>query len=240
MPDGALELARDVAARTADVIRSAAEFAQQQAAIIALYEVALPLSPPAVDGLDIGACYVPYTHGGTFGGDWWEALPLRDGRVGLAVGDVAGHGLPAAAIMGQLRNAQRTCLIAGASPSEVLTELSALLDWTHPDAHASSLVAILDPVTGTIEWASAGHPPAVWVTGREAGLLDAPPGPPLGVVARAGAGYTDHGGEVAPGGFLLMYTDGLLESRSLSARCGPGRTEGRGAEPPRRDDSARM
>jgi serine phosphatase RsbU (regulator of sigma subunit) len=211
-----LSLAGQVADRTAAMLRSAREFAEHRAAVDALHDVLLPPEVPTVPGFEVAACYVPVSHGPQVGGDWWDVLPLPDGCTAFAVGDVAGHGTAAVAVMGQLRNAMRARLVAGIGPAAVLTELSALLDWTSPDVHATAVVLIVDPATGAATWASAGHPPPLLVEPEGAPrYLDAPPRPPLGVSPQgAPRPYDDCALHLGPGAALYLYSDGLVEGRN--------------------------
>lgn len=207
-----LRVAGEVAARTATVLRSAAEFSRHRATVDALLEVLVPNEPPVIDGLELSACYVPYVEGPNVGGDWWDALVLRDGRVAISVGDVAGHGLGPAAIVGQLRNALRSYLLSGATPGQALAELGALLDWTNPSAHATAAVTVIDPRTGRFEVASAAHPPPLLIEGGRARFLDITSTPPLGITDRGGPWhYGEMAGVLAPHATLHLYTDGLVE-----------------------------
>ncbi len=210
-----VELAERVAERASALIRSASEFARHRAAVDALYHVLLPAEVPDVPGWEVGACYVPFTASPTVGGDWWDGLVLPDGRLALTVGDVAGHGVPAVAVMGQLRNTLRSHLVAGLDPAETLAELSSLLDWTDRDAHATAVAVVADPATGELVWASAGHPPPlVSSPGGNPRWLDVPAAAPLGAVPRDRPhpyrNYSDH---LAPGETLHLYSDGLVEGR---------------------------
>ncbi|HEY7070091.1 MAG TPA: SpoIIE family protein phosphatase [Acidimicrobiales bacterium] len=208
-------LAERVAERASALIRSASEFARHRAAVDALQHVLLPAEVPAIPGWEVGACYVPFTASPTVGGDWWDGLLLPDGRVALTVGDVAGHGVPAVAVMGQLRNAIRSRLVAGLGPAEALAELSSLLDWTDPTAHATAVAVLAEPASGELVWASAGHPPAlVTAPGREPRWLDAEAAAPLGALPRDRPHpYRDNHDRLAPGETLYLYSDGLVEGR---------------------------
>jgi serine phosphatase RsbU (regulator of sigma subunit) len=207
-------LARQVAERTAVILRSATEYGQHRAALEALHDVLLPAAMPEVPGYDVSACYVPFTAGPNVGGDWWDVLRLRNGCVALSVGDVAGHGIPAVAVMGQLRNAMRARLVAGVDPAAVLDELSALLDWTDPDAHATAVIVVLQPETGALTWASAGHPPPlVALADGSSAYLDDPPGPPLGVTTGRRREHVNRTAALPAGALLHLFTDGLVEGR---------------------------
>jgi GAF domain-containing protein len=208
-------LAERVAERTSALIRSASEFARHRAAVDALHHVLLPAEVPDIPGWEVAACYVPFTASPTVGGDWWDGLVLPDGRVALTVGDVAGHGVPAVAVMGQLRNTLRSHLVAGLDPAETLAELSALLAWTDHDAHATAVAVVADPGTGELVWASAGHPPPLVTSpGGKPRWLDVPAAAPLGALPRDRRHpYRNHHDQVAPGEALHLYSDGLVEGR---------------------------
>jgi serine phosphatase RsbU (regulator of sigma subunit) len=217
-----LRLAGQVADRTAAMLLSATEFAEQRAAVDALHDVLLPAEVPRVPGFDVAACYVPVSRSPHVGGDWWDALPLPDGRVALVVGDVAGHGTPAVAVMGQLRNAMRARLVAGVGPAAVLAELSALLDWTAPDVHATAVLLTVEPSSGAFSWASAGHPPPLLAEADgSVHYLDGPPGPPLGVWPRTSPPtYDERSDSLAPGTTVYLYSDGLIEGRQRPVDVG--------------------
>jgi serine phosphatase RsbU (regulator of sigma subunit) len=210
-----VDLAERVAERTSAVIRSASEFARHRAAVDALQHVLLPAEVPDVPGWEVGACYVPFTASPTVGGDWWDGLVLPDGRLALTVGDVAGHGVPAVAVMGQLRNTIRSRLVAGLGPAEALAELSSLLDWIDRTAHATAVAVVADPGTGELVWASAGHPPPLVMSpGGTPRWLDVPAAAPLGVPRRDRPHpYRNHHDHLAPGETLHLYSDGLVEGR---------------------------
>jgi serine phosphatase RsbU (regulator of sigma subunit) len=209
-----VQLAREAADRTANLLVSASAFAEQRAALEALHEVLLPRAVDEIGGLQIVARYVPLSTRGAIGGDWWDALLLPSGNVGLAVGDVAGHGVPSAAVMGQLRNALRMALVSYGGPGESLDALSTFLDWTHPAAHCTAIAATADAAAREVTWSSAGHPPPLLVSAAgEATFLEKPPQAPLGVTGERIAKHVEHVTRLEPGAALLLYTDGLVEGR---------------------------
>ncbi|HWH13843.1 MAG TPA: SpoIIE family protein phosphatase, partial [Miltoncostaeaceae bacterium] len=170
----------------------------------------LPPRLPAVADLDVAARYEPAVHEIAVGGDWYDAIELPDGRLGVAVGDVVGRGAPAAAVMGQLRSALRAYASDGASPAQVLAALSRFAEGVEDARLTTACYAQLDPVGGVVRIASAGHPPAllhhdgrtVWLTeGRGAPLASGGPAAPEAVVV------------VPPGSTLVLYTDGAVERR---------------------------
>jgi serine phosphatase RsbU (regulator of sigma subunit) len=174
-----------------------------------------------VPGWSVAARYEP-SGTGQVGGDWYDVLPLADGRVALAVGDVTGHGLPAAAAMGQLRNAVRAYLLDAAPPAVVLGRVGALARWTLPGQMATLALAVLDPATGEVEHSSAGHLPPLVVRADGTAAWERLLGSPLiGLLdgEPAAARVT-----LAPGDALLLLTDGLIERRGESLRVALDRT----------------
>ncbi|MGC0333936.1 hypothetical protein RKD23_006926 [Streptomyces sp. SAI-170] len=181
---------------------------------------AMPPRLPQTSGVDLAARYLPATGAAEVGGDWYDAIPLPRGRVGLVVGDVAGRSMGAVMAMGQLRAAVRTLAAMDLTPHELLRHLDTLASHIEPDRMATCLYAVCDPATRRLSIAAAGHvPPILLEPDGRAGILDVPTGPPLGV-----DGVVPEAVEVeAPAGStLVLYTDGLVESRtrdvSLSLR----------------------
>ncbi|CAI9413948.1 SpoIIE family protein phosphatase [Nocardioides sp. T2.26MG-1] len=164
---------------------------------------------PVFPGIELAARYQPAT---TYqlGGDWWDAFELPDGRIAFAVGDVAGHGVSAASAMTQLRTALRAYLFEGHGPAACLDQLDQLMDGLLDQRIATAAVAVLDPATGRLGIASAGHPPPLLVDGDGATVLDVLSRPLLGI----GAGRsTTTEIDLTGGATLLIYTDGLIEER---------------------------
>ncbi|HEY7718645.1 MAG TPA: MASE1 domain-containing protein [Pedococcus sp.] len=178
----------------------------------------LPDRLPDLGSVDLAARYLPAAGDVHVGGDWYDVVPLPDGRVAVAIGDVAGHGLQAAAAMGQLRMALRAYALLDPSPIAVvqgLHRLVAELDLTELTTVAYLLV---DPSAGRLRLSNAGHPPPLVVGGVAGGsearfLLD-------GLAPPLGAASLEHFGECSAalpdGATLLLYTDGLVERRGAS------------------------
>ncbi|MFC7272860.1 SpoIIE family protein phosphatase [Paractinoplanes rhizophilus] len=156
--------------------------------------------------------YAPATRPLKVGGDWYDTVPLPDGRIGIVVGDCVGHGLQAATVMGQLRSACRALLLQNTDPAQTLTALDRFAAQLPGAMCATVFCGVLDPATGDLAYASAGHPPAVVAApDGETILLDRGRSRPLGVrsaAVRPEARYT-----VPPRATLLLYTDGLVERR---------------------------
>ncbi len=181
----------------------------------ALQRTLLPSRLPAVPGWAVDARYEP-SGSGQVGGDWYDVLVLADGRLALVVGDVAGHGLATAAAMGQLRNATRAFLLDAAPPATVLARVGALARWTLPGQMATMAVALLDPATGEVEHAAAGHLPPLVVRADGSAAWRPLLGSPL-IGLLDGAPAADRL-TLAAGDTLLLLTDGVLERRGESMR----------------------
>ena len=170
----------------------------------------LSMLPGVTDVVDVVARYQPKVGGLAVGGDWFDAVRLDDDRTALVVGDCVGHGLAAAAVMGQLRTAVRALLLDGKAPSEALTALDAFAGGVEGAECTTVVCAVVDRAAGTVTWSSAGHVP-VLVLGADGGTRwfggggDVPLGVPFDL-ARSQA-VTD----VATGDTLVLYTDGLVE-----------------------------
>ena len=173
----------------------------------------LPERLPAIDGVAMAARYLPAGRGAAIGGDWYDALELKDGRVALVVGDVVGHGLRAAATMGQLRNACRAYALVEASPAEVVARLNRLVATSGEDAMATVLYLVLDRETGELTFTSAGHPPPLILSRDGPRFLEGGRSVPVG--AADPAIFREEAETLPPGATLLLYTDGLVERRDI-------------------------
>ncbi len=173
----------------------------------------LPPPPPAVPGLRTAVRYLAATQGVDVGGDFYDVVVLPDGRVALAVGDVVGHDVTAAATMGQLTSVFRALLVDGPSPSALIDRLQASWSLLGLKRMATALFAQLDPVTGQLSVASAGHLPPLLLTAGHAELLPVRPSRMLGAPP-APAPALEWAGVLPAGATLVLFTDGLVESRS--------------------------
>jgi PAS domain S-box-containing protein len=187
-------------------------FTREHAIAETLQRSLLPDALPQIPGLDLAVRYLPATEGAAVGGDWYDAFPLADGRVGLVIGDVSGHNIASASTMGQIRSLLRAYAIDDPGPGHVLERTNAAVAQLLPDALATVVYAVLDPATGDLAYANAGHPPPIVTTavGRSEYLDDAP-GTMLGVSGTAS--FTTGRRQLPPGARLLCYTDGLIEDR---------------------------
>ena len=162
---------------------------------------------PQISGVRLAARYRPAE--GRIGGDWYDAFALAGGRAGLAIGDVVGHGIQAAAAAVRLRHALRGLLLRGMRPGEALRELDRLVADEPDAAYSSVLYAEVDPAARTARWASAGHLPPVLLRARTAAALESPGGSLLGVTALDP--WPERTLALQPGDRLVLYTDGLVE-----------------------------
>jgi len=195
--------------------RLAAELAEERHVALELQRAILPLHDEAFDlpGLRTMVRYLPASKAGRVGGDWYITADMPGGHVLIAIGDVAGHGLAAAAGMARLRGALAGLAITGSPPERLVGWLNDLVRYVAPEHTASVIAGYFDPVSRTLTWAQAGHPPPVLVRGSWARPLD----PPAGILL--GAGDEEYSAAVlalAPDDLLLLYSDGLIERRDRS------------------------
>ncbi|MBF6454241.1 SpoIIE family protein phosphatase [Nocardia cyriacigeorgica] len=148
------------------------------------------------------------------GGDWYDVVPLKDGTIGVVVGDCVGRGLSAAVVMGQLRTAARALLLRGAGPAQLLAELDTVAARIPGAMCTTVCAAVLDPVRGLVRYSNAGHMPPiladVGVTGR---MLEGGRAVPLATfdMPRRPEATTP----LPPGATLVLFTDGLVEQRGV-------------------------
>jgi anti-sigma regulatory factor (Ser/Thr protein kinase)/anti-anti-sigma regulatory factor len=166
----------------------------------------LPVGVPVLPRVAVGARYLLAEDDTAAGGDWYDAITLDDGSIGLVVGDVVGHGVATLAAMGQLRAIASHCLESGGSPAAAVTALDRFardLDAAHT---ATVCIAVLEPTTGALRVSSAGHPPPLLLTATGARYTARQAGP-----LATGAVYTQAEERMADGDLLLLYTDGIVE-----------------------------
>ena len=175
----------------------------------------LPDRLPEVPGIGLAARYVPAGAEMAVGGDWYDVVELPSGRIGLAIGDVAGHGPRAASTMGQLRMALRAYALEEPSPAEVVRRLDRLVSRLLMSEIVTLVYLVLDLDSGMVQFANAGHPPPLVVrAGDQISFLEDGLGPPLGCDdpgLPAEARF-----RLVPGSTLLLFTDGLVERRGTS------------------------
>ncbi|MFC9932363.1 SpoIIE family protein phosphatase [Streptomyces sp. NPDC127190] len=170
----------------------------------------LPRALPDVPGLEVAARYLPATHGMEIGGDFYDLIRLDATTVGAVIGDVQGHNVAAAALMGQVRTAIHAHATAGAAPDEVLTRTNQLLCDLDPGLFTSCLYACIDLAAHTVCLATAGHPPPLLCLDAITSIVQLEPGLLLGI--DPGAIYPTHTLALPPGAVLALFTDGLVET----------------------------
>jgi PAS domain S-box-containing protein len=216
-PTGTMGVAIDVTAREQRAAAVARELEEEHDLVEALQRAILPTTLPSVANVTLAIRYVAAA-GPTFvGGDWYAAVPLADGRLGLAIGDVAGHGLPAVADMADARFSLRALALGEQDPAVVLARLSHVVELFEDETLITALYGMIDPVRHTWSYASAGHlPPVVRLADGTTTLLPQTPQAPLGLRAD----YQQFETPLPAGATIVLYTDGLVERRGESIETG--------------------
>ncbi|MFV8181974.1 PP2C family protein-serine/threonine phosphatase [Streptomyces sp. AF1B] len=192
----------------AEVQRSRVELA------LALQRGMLPRDLPHASRFHVAVRYVPACHGLNVGGDWYDAFAMPDGRIGLSIGDVQGHNIEAAALMGQVRVGLRALASVTGDPGELLSRTNDLLLSLGTGLFATCTFMRLDPSTGVLESARAGHIPHIWATADgKSGIAEDEGGPPLGIQEGMQYPVTRH--RLTTGGVFVLLTDGVVEGPSL-------------------------
>jgi len=219
-----LRFAEDLARRAAVAVDNARLYTREHRAVVTLQQSLLPRQLPDIPGMQFAARYLPATSEVDVGGDWYDAIALADGNVGLVIGDVAGHGLEAAAVMGQFRNALRAYALDGAGPAAAVDRLNRLTRTFEQNDMATLVYGEFDSTVNSLRFVRAGHPPP---------LVRAPDGTVTGVNGRGSlpvgvahnSQYEADTLELAPNTTLLLYTDGLVERRGETLEDGIARLE---------------
>jgi serine phosphatase RsbU (regulator of sigma subunit) len=202
----------------AQALERARLFDAEHARAQALQRALLPRELPALPAVTAAAQYLPAGRGMDVGGDWYDVIPLSADRVALVIGDVMGHGLPEAVIMGRLRTAVQTLSDLELPPDEILGRLNDLVSGLGNDSFATCLYAIYDPTTAICSLARAGHPPpAIVCPDGQVHFAKGHGDPPLGV---ADPPFEVVDLPVPRDGLLALYTDGLVESAECDIDTG--------------------
>jgi anti-sigma regulatory factor (Ser/Thr protein kinase)/putative methionine-R-sulfoxide reductase with GAF domain len=183
----------------------------EQRVAMTLQRSLLPKQLAQSVGVAADSRYVPASD--EVGGDWYDVFELEGGRLGIAIGDVVGHGVRAAALMGQLRTALQAYALQGAEPGATLALVDRFVQSMPDAAMATAAYAVLDPETGHARLASAGHLPPLVVGGATPRIVELTPAPPLGSFPYSHC--SEHDITLAPGEILVFYTDGLVERRGV-------------------------
>jgi PAS domain S-box-containing protein len=205
-----LELAEDLARRAGLAIDNAMLFRHEHDAAVTLQRSLLPESLPTLPGVQFAARYLPAAPGLEVGGDWYDVTVLGEGRAAMTIGDIAGRGVTAAAVMGHVAGAVRAFVLDGEAPDEVVQRANRVMREASQPQMATAVQLELDVESGHLDYVRAGHPPA---------LLRLPDGTieklagkgtqPLGVFDDLEC--RTHHVDFPPGSLLLLYTDGLIE-----------------------------
>jgi serine phosphatase RsbU (regulator of sigma subunit)/PAS domain-containing protein/anti-sigma regulatory factor (Ser/Thr protein kinase) len=202
----------------AQALERARLFDAEHARSQALQRALLPRQLPELPAVTAAAKYLPAGRGMDVGGDWYDVIPLSADRVALVIGDVMGHGLPEAVIMGRVRTALQTLSDLELPPDEILAHLNDLVGGLGDDSFVTCLYAIYDPTTSSCTVARAGHPPpAVVCPDGTVHFAQVDGDPPLGV-ARPPFEVSEL--QVPDGALLVLYTDGLIDSTSCDPALG--------------------
>ncbi|MEU3792849.1 SpoIIE family protein phosphatase [Streptomyces fructofermentans] len=216
--DDDLLVASQLATHTALGVQKAVMYGHEASVADTLQHTMLPSSLPEPTGVRLASRYLPASKTAQVGGDWYDAIPLPGNRVALVVGDVMGHSMTSAAIMGQLRTIVQTLAGLDLPPHEVLHHLDEQAQRLGSDHIATCLYAIYDPISHRLLMANAGHPPPVLLCPDGHGeILRVPPGAPIGV---GGVAFESVEMPAPVGATLLLYTDGLVESRVTDVGTG--------------------
>lgn len=204
----------ELAARAGLVLDNARMYTYQENVAETLQDSMLPTVARRMAGCDTATRYLPGTRLGRIGGDWFDAVKLPGSRTALVVGDVMGHGLRSAAMMGQLRTAVQTMTTMEMPPAQLLRNLDDLAQRLGENYLATCLYAVYDPIRSEVQIANAGHIPPVLVHAVDghAEVLDLPTGAPIGV---GGVPFETQTVPVGPGDRLVLCTDGLVEVRGV-------------------------
>jgi serine phosphatase RsbU (regulator of sigma subunit) len=203
-------------------VRSEAALESEQRITRELQLAILPAVLPRVPGVEVATRYVGATDGRRAGGDWYAVVPVGCDGIALAIGDVAGHGVGATAVMAQMRHALRAFATIDPDPSRVLERLNKLLLFSSPDALVSVVYGVLDVPNGRWHQANAGHClPAVRDPDATVRFVEVGHGPMLGLApdVRFSSGSVT----LTRGAALALYTDGLIERRGETLDVGMGR-----------------
>ncbi len=215
--DRELHLAESLARQVARAVERARSFDEQSTIARNLQTSLLPSVPTHVGGAEVAVRYDASARGAQVGGDFYDVIPLGHNRLALTIGDVEGHDMTAATVMGQLRSAIRAYLFITEDPGELLGLAHRFHLGQEAGRFATALIAIVDTVSGEVAMASAGHPPPVLQhPGRPLCSMEVTPGPPLGIGGVPGR-YPVTTAGLSTSDVLAFYTDGLIDVGHSSA-----------------------
>jgi anti-sigma regulatory factor (Ser/Thr protein kinase) len=217
--DDATEAGDPLVGATLDALRRAAHGVEIERQVAETLQRSLLPTLPEVPGLGLAARYRPGSAESRIGGDWYDLIPLRGGKVAAVIGDVVGRGTKAAARMAHLGSALRAYALEGLRPEVILERMNSFVLEGERGGMVTLLYAVVDPDGGTLQVASAGHPPPlVRAPGEEPVFVEAPAGSPLGVTRFPT--YSESVTTLNPWSTVLLYTDGLVEGPDLPIAAG--------------------
>ncbi len=205
-----MQIQRQLVLSVALTVEALHSYAEEHLVAMTLQRSFLPTALPVVAGLDMSVRYIPASDQAEVGGDFYEALAWQD-KVLLAIGDVQGHSLHAAVIMGELRHALRAFASEGHSPLAITALVNDVLQRYHPNIVATLCLALLDPVSGELDLVNCGHIPPLIVSDGVASYVGQG-GLMLGLPIHE---PHTHRAVLPPGGTVLLITDGLIEERQV-------------------------
>jgi anti-sigma regulatory factor (Ser/Thr protein kinase) len=207
------------AARAAPAIAHARLFVElehEHGVSMVLQRSLLPKRLADVVGVSVSGRYLPARE--EVGGDWYDVIELPRGRVGVVIGDVVGHGISAATLMGRLRTALHSYAIEGHGPGRTLELVDRFAQSLNESAMATAAYAVFDTYTSALRYATAGHLPPLVISGSDVRALEVTAAPPLGAVPYGR--FREHELSLGSGEMLLLYTDGLVERRGVAVSAG--------------------
>jgi serine phosphatase RsbU (regulator of sigma subunit)/anti-sigma regulatory factor (Ser/Thr protein kinase) len=208
--DSDLALAVEIAGRFSVALDNAHSYESQRLVALTLQRSMLPARLPDAEGLTQESVYLPGAGDTEVGGDWFDLIPLSTGRTGVVIGDVMGRGVHAAAVMGQLRAATRAFAVLDLAPATLLHHLDGLVSALDSIQLVTCVYAVFDPATSTLTVANAGHLPPLLVRDGTAERIQVDSGTLLGL---GDSRFSDQEVVLEVGDSVVLYTDGLVESR---------------------------
>jgi GAF domain-containing protein/anti-sigma regulatory factor (Ser/Thr protein kinase) len=213
------ELIRSFAHQAGVALERARAYEVEHEAAMTLQRNLMPEGVAGAATVDADGRYLPATRGVHVGGDWYDILDRPDGTVAFAVGDIAGHGLQAAAAMGQVRSAWRALALSTTEPSAILASLERFANGVEGAFFSTILTMLLDPTTNELRYATAGHPPALLIEpDGSTRFLEGGRSVPLGLPFELPRVQAHE--RLTAGSILVLYTDGLVERRDESLDMG--------------------
>ncbi len=211
-----LQMAAARAAPAIEHARLSAALQHEHDVSMLLQRSLLPKRLADMVGVKVATRYLPARE--EVGGDWYDVFELPRGQVGVVIGDVVGHGISAAALMGRLRTALHSYAIEGHGPGRTLELVDRFVQSLSESAMATAAYAVFDTYTSALRYATAGHLPPVVISGGETRVLEVTPAPPLGAFPYGRC--PEHELSLESGEILLLYTDGLVERRGVPLSTG--------------------